>query len=71
MAMPDDVGEGYESLKDMGYAPRGFFFWALDNEGVCEPCHCVFVPWFGKGTKQCGGIYALAIVLWSLYVLLF
>jgi len=33
LVMPEEAGAAYYALSEMGQAPRGFVFWAIDNEG--------------------------------------
>jgi len=35
--MPDQAQIAYETLKSRGLEPRGFAFWAIDNEGEIPP----------------------------------
>jgi hypothetical protein len=33
LIMPDEAGQAYQDLKDVGLEPRGFGFWSLHEEG--------------------------------------
>lgn len=37
LVMPEEAGAAYYALSEMGQAPRGFVFWAIESEGWIPP----------------------------------